>query len=168
MRNVLIFKGIFVIINQCMENTNLKVNRILASLTDGLFMFLITIMICIAPAIVFFKGALKNDFVMGDLLWLIFSFIASVLIWILYLSIPSIFLGSTVGMRINGLTFASAKYKEIRFSHVLFRETTIVICLVLSLGLCLFSDLFSVLGSKDGKTYYDISSSLKVVSRYAF
>ena len=150
-----------------MENENLKINRIIASLIDGLFMFLISVALCITPAISLIQGIIDSDVIASDIFWFSFSLIVGFLVWILYLSVPTFFLnGSTIGMKMNGLVFRSTKYKEIRFYHILFRETTLVVCLVFSLGTSAISDLISTILSKEGKTYFDISSSLKVVSSH--
>ena len=150
-----------------MENETLKLNRILASLIDGFFMFVITVSMSIAPSISFFYGVRTNDLLPVDIFWFVFSLIASFLVWILYLSIPAFLMnGSTIGMKMTGLVFTSSKHKEIRFYHILFRETTLVVSIVLSLGLCILADLISTLASKEGKTYFDICSSLKVVSSH--
>ena len=90
-----------------MSSTNFKLNRILASLIDGLVMLIIFVAICITPSINLIKAVQANNYVTGDILWLVFSFIDSVLIWILYLSLTGfIFKNATLGMKIMKLAFA--------------------------------------------------------------
>ena len=148
-----------------MNDENLKFNRILASLIDGLFMFIITVGLCIAPAITFINNMLDDRFIVGDMIWLILSFTASVLIWILYLTLPSLFIKKgTIGMKICHLSFESSKEKELRYYQIFFREFAVVFSIIFSFGLTLVSDLVSTILSKEGKTYFDVLFFIKVVS----
>ena len=148
-----------------MEKVNFKANRILSALIDGFFMVLISVAICLAPALIFFKELMEGDFIAIDLLWLILSLLGSFLVWILYLAIPTLFFkGATVGMRFNHLVFKSMKEKDYTFAHVLFREVGLVVTIVLSLGLALITDIFCICNNNDGRSFHDYFSSLKVVS----
>ena len=150
-----------------MSSTNFKLNRILASLIDGLVMLIIFVAICITPSINLIKAVQANNYVTGDILWLVFSFIDSVLIWILYLSLTGfIFKNATLGMKIMKLAFARSDSRELTFLDIFTREVTFVVCLVLSLGLSLILDPISLLVSEHGKNFYDIFSFTKVVSLY--
>ena len=148
-----------------MGNDFFKANRFLASLIDGFFMFLILAFVCFGPSLTFFKEISEGKFISGTIFWFVFSIVGSFLIWILYLSIPSLFgRKGTLGMKIARLSFATLKDGGVKFSDVMFRELTVVICLVFSLGLALFSDSISIACSKEGKSFYDIFSSIKVVA----
>ena len=67
-------------------------------------------------------------------------------------------------MKLTHLTFESNRDEDVKFSSILFRETTVVMCFVLSLGLSVFSDSIAVICNKEGKSIYDVFSSIKVVS----
>ena len=150
-----------------MSSINFKLNRILASLIDGLVMLIILIAICIAPSINLIRGIQNSNFVTGDILWLVFSLIGSVLIWVLYLSLTSlIFKNATLGMKIMKLVFVRSNGRELTFLDIFIRELTSVVCLVLSLGFSLIMDPISLLVSEHGRNFYDIFSFTKVVSLY--
>ena len=140
-------------------------NRILASLIDGFFMFAITVGLSIIPSITFFNELKDGKLIPLSLFWFIFSLFASFCVWILYLAIPTLFFHrSTLGMKITHLTFESGKGQEIKFSSILFREAEVVVCVVLSLSLSLLADFVSITNSKDGRTFFDYSSTLRVVA----
>ena len=148
-----------------MGNDFFKANRFLASLIDGFFMFLILAFVCFAPGLSLFREISEGKFIASSIFWFAFSIFGSFCIWILYLSLPSLFgKKATLGMKIARLSFVSMRDENIRFYNVMFREATVVVSLVFSLGLSVFSDSFSVLCSKEGKTFIDIFSSLKVVA----
>ena len=150
-----------------MSSTNFKLNRILASLIDGLVMLILLVAICIAPSLNLVKGIQNNNIVNGDILWLVFSFIGSVLVWVLYLSLTGlIFKNATLGMKIMKLAFVRTNGTELTFLNIFAREFTYVICLIFSLGFTLIVDPISLLCSENGKNFYDIFSSTKVVSLY--
>ena len=150
-----------------MSSINFKLNRILASLIDGLVMLIILIAICIAPSINLIRGIQNSNFVTGDILWLVFSLIGSVLIWVLYLSLTSlIFKNATLGMKIMKLVFLRSNGRELTFLDIFIRELTSVVCLVFSLGFSLIMDPISLLVSEHGRNFYDIFSFTKVVSLY--
>ena len=150
-----------------MSSINFKLNRILASLIDGLVMLIILIAICIAPSINLIRGIQNSNFVTGDILWLVFSLIGSVLIWVLYLSLTSlIFKNATLGMKIMKLVFVRSTGRELTFLDIFIRELTSVVCLVFSLGFSLIMDPISLLVSEHGRNFYDIFSFTKVVSLY--
>lgn len=150
-----------------MSSINFKLNRILASLIDGLVMLIILIAICIAPSINLIRGIQNSNFVTGDILWLVFSLIGSVLIWVLYLSLTSlIFKNATLGMKIMKLVFVRSNGRELTFLDIFIRELTSVVCLVFSLGFSLIMDPISLLVSEHGRNFYDIFSFTKVVSLY--
>ncbi len=147
-----------------MDRVIFKTNRFLAALVDGFFMLLITIGFCIAPALTFFRELADGRFIASDMVWLILSLIGSFFLWILYLAIPALFLkNATIGMKINHLTFVSTKDDEPRFSKLLFREALVVACLVLSLGLSIYSDIFAFICNEEPKSFSDIFTSIKVV-----
>ena len=150
-----------------MSSTNFKLNRILASLIDGLVMLIILIAICIASSINLIKGIQNSNFVTSDILWLVFSLIGSVLIWVLYLSLTSlIFKNATLGMKIMKLVFVRSNGRELTFLDIFIRELTSVVCIVFSLGFSLIMDPISLLVSEHGRNFYDIFSFTKVVSLY--
>ena len=130
-------------------------------------MLIILIAICLAPSINLIRGIQNSNFVTGDILWLVFSLIGSVLIWVLYLSLTSlIFKNATLGMKIMKLVFARSNGRELTFLDIFIRELTSVVCLVFSLGFSLIMDPISLLVSEHGRNFYDIFSFTKVVSLY--
>ena len=146
---------------------NYKLTRILASLIDGLVMLILLVAICIAPSLNLAKGIMNDNYVMGDILWLVFSFIGSVLVWILYLSLTGlIFKNATLGMKIMRLAFVKTNGTEVMFLNIFAREATLIICLIFSLGFTIIFDPISLLCSENGKNFYDIFSLTKVVSLY--
>ena len=148
-----------------MERTGFKLNRILASLIDGLIMFIILAGVCVAPAIRFFSELLDDKFIVADLFWLIFSIFGSFCIWILYLFFSSILLGkATVGMKLTKLVFARSGGGEVTYRSILFREVSLVVSIVFSLGFALIFNPISILFNEKGKSFYDICSRVKVVA----
>ena len=146
---------------------NLKLNRILASLIDGLVMFILLVAICIAPSISLIKAVQAGNDYHADLMWLIFSLVGTVLVWILYLSLTGlIFKNATLGMRIMRLSFVRTNGGELTFLNIFFRELVTIVCLIFSFGFTLILDPISLLCSETGKNYYDIFSSTKVVLSY--
>ena len=148
-----------------MEKKLFKANRFLATLIDGFVMFLILVGVCFAPGLTFFREISEGKYITSSIFLFAFSMFGSFCIWILYLSLSAlIFRRSTLGMKIVHLKFVSNKDEDVRFYSILFRETTVVICFVLSLGLSIFSDSIAVINNKEGKSIYDVFSSVKVVS----
>lgn len=142
-----------------------KFNRILTYLIDGLVMFILMAMICVAPAIIFFRDLINGSFNTSELLWLSFSIFGSFCVWILYLFLTSlIFKGATLGMKISHLSFRKINDSDLTFRNLLYRETLVVLCIVLSLGFSVIFDLMSVICSKNGRTFHDVYSFMKVVS----
>ena len=148
-----------------MNKTVFKANRFLATLIDGFVMFLILVGVCFAPSLTFFREISEGKFISSSIFWFAFSIFGSFCVWILYLSLSAlIFRKSTLGMKLTHLTFESNRDEDVKFSSILFRETTVVMCFVLSLGLSVFSDSIAVICNKEGKSIYDVFSSIKVVS----
>lgn len=150
-----------------MSSISFKLNRILAALIDGLVMLIILVAICVAPSINLIRGIQNSNFVTGDILWLVFSLIGSVLLWVLYLSLSGlIFRNATLGMKLTKLVFVRTNGTELTFLNIFTREFISVICIIFSLGFTLILDPISLLCSENGKNFYDIFSSTKVVSLY--
>ena len=148
-----------------MERTGYKLNRIYASLIDGLFMLIIFVGICIAPALRFFMQLADDKFIVSDLLWLLFSIFGSFCVWILYLFLSSVlFKKATLGMRIAKLSFAKSGDGELTYRGILFRELTVVVTLVFSLGFAAIFNPISIIFNEKGKSFYDICSRIKVVN----
>ena len=150
-----------------MRSTNFKANRILAALIDGLVMFILLALICVAPTINLVRTVQANNYSNGDIMWLVFSLIGSVLVWVLYLSLTGlIFKNATLGMKIMRLVFVRSNGSELTFMNIFIRELISVICIIFSLGFSLILDPISLMCSESGKNFYDIFSSTKVVSLY--
>ena len=150
-----------------MRSTNFKANRILAALIDGLVMFILLALICVAPTINLVRTVQANNYSNGDIMWLVFSLIGSVLVWVLYLSLTGlIFKNATLGMKIMRLVFVRSNGSELTFINIFTRELISVICIIFSLGFSLILDPISLMCSESGKNFYDIFSSTKVVSLY--
>ena len=150
-----------------MRSTNFKANRILAALIDGLVMFILLALICVAPTINLVRTVQANNYSSGDIMWLVFSLIGSVLVWVLYLSLTGlIFKNATLGMKIMRLVFVRSNGSELTFINTFIRELISVICIIFSLGFSLILDPISLMCSESGKNFYDIFSSTKVVSLY--
>lgn len=148
-----------------MNGTNFKLNRILASMIDGLIMLLILIGVCIMPALRFFKSLSEDSFILSELLWLLFSIFGSFCLWLLYLFVSSlIFRKSTLGMKICRLSFTRVGNKDASYRDILFRELIVIICLVCSLGFTTVLDAISMLCNENGRNFYDLFSRVKVVS----
>ena len=152
-----------------MENlSQLKFNRVLAALVDGLIMFFIFAAINIAPAILYIRDAMNGNYVNNDLWWLLFSIFASFGVMILYLFLSCLLLkNATIGMKMNNLVFVRNNGFEMSFSALLIREFVVVISLIFTLGASLIFDLFSLAFNKDGKNFYDILTMTKVVNKNA-
>ena len=150
-----------------MRSSNFKANRILAALIDGLVMFVLLALICVAPTINLVRTVQANNYSNGDIMWLVFSLIGSVLVWVLYLSLTGlIFKNATLGMKIMRLVFVRSNGSELTFINIFIRELISVICIIFSLGFSLILDPISLMCSESGKNFYDIFSSTKVVSLY--
>ena len=148
-----------------MEVAKLKFNRILASLIDGLVMFILMVAICIFPAINVIRDINEQVLVVSDLLWLLFSFFASFAVCILYLFLSSlIFRGATFGMRINRLVFVKSNDTSLRYYNLLFRHFVNILCIVFSLGFSVIFDAISMICTEKGRNFYDILTSMKVVN----
>ena len=148
-----------------MEGPIYKVNRILANMIDALIMFILTVAICIAPSIVFIKDMMNGHFVSNDLVWLILSFVASILVWIIYLTLTCLlFKNATLGMRIMKLAFVNSSGGDISFARLFFRELTCIICFIFSLGFTAIFDPISLICSTNCRNFYDVFSSTKVVN----
>ncbi len=150
-----------------MRSTNFKANRILAALIDGLVMFILLALICVVPTINLVRTVQANNYSNGDIMWLVFSLIGSVLVWVLYLSLTGlIFKNATLGMKIMRLVFVRSNGSDLTFINIFIRELISVICIIFSLGFSLILDPISLMCSESGKNFYDIFSSTKVVSLY--
>ena len=148
-----------------MGNTNYKAYRILANMIDGLIMFVLFVAICIAPSIMFIRDMTAGHFIVSELVWLILSCVASVLVWILYLSLtPLIFKNSTPGMRIVRLTFVKSSGGDLSFLSLFFRQFISVVCFIFSLGFTVIFNPISLICSENCRNFFDIFSSTKVVS----
>lgn len=144
----------------------LKINRIFASLIDGLIMFIIFALINVAPIINVSKNAMSGVFVAADLGWLIFTIFASFAVWLIYLFVSSLILkNATIGMRINNLVFVRNNGLQMSGVSILIREAVMVLSIVLSLGFTLIIDPISLICNDEGKNFYDILTSTKVVMR---
>ena len=140
-----------------------KANRFLATLIDGFVMFLILVGVCFAPSLSFFREINEGKYIASSIFWFAFSIFGSFLVWILYLSLSAlIFRKSTLGMKVTHLKFVSKRGEDVKFYSILFRESIVVVCFVLSCGLSIFSDSISIVNSKDGESIYDVYTSIKV------
>lgn len=147
-----------------MQSANFKFNRILASLIDGFIMLLLLIAVCTVPTISLIRDIIKEASVVSDALWLGFSLFGTYCLWILYLFLSAlVFRNATLGMRINHLVFKKTNGNNMTARTLLFRETAVVFCIVFSFGFTLIFDPISVICSENGKNFYDIFSSTKVV-----
>ena len=131
-----------------MRSTNFKANRILAALIDGLVMFILLALICVAPTINLVRTVQANNYSNGDIMWLVFSLIGSVLVWVLYLSLTGlIFKNATLGMKIMRLVFVRSNGSELTFINIFTRELISVICIIFSLVFSLILDSLSLICS---------------------
>ena len=150
-----------------MDKVNFKFNRFLASLIDGLIMFIIFMGINITPTIVLIKDAMEGHYLINDAIWLAFSIFATFCVWIIYLFVSVLVLkNATIGMRITRLVFVRTNGNNLTVRCLLFRQTSVVLCIIFSLGFSLIFDPISLICSENGKNFYDIFSSTKVVSTY--
>ena len=162
----LLIRTFFFIIDDMKDFNQLKINRIFASLIDGLIMFIIFALINVAPIINVSKNAIAGVFVVADIGWLIFTIFASFAVWLIYLFVSSLILkNATIGMRINNLVFVRNNGLQMSGVSILIREALMVLSIVLSLGLTLIIDPISLICNDEGKNFYDILTSTKVVMR---
>ena len=148
-----------------MGNSNYKASRILANMIDGLIMFVLFIAICITPSILFIRDMSAGNFFINELVWLILSGVASILVWILYLSLTVlIFKNATLGMRIMNLVFVKAGGGDLSFAKLFFRQLLSVVCFIFSLGFTVIFEPISLICSENCRNFYDVFSSTKVVS----
>ena len=148
-----------------MNSAYFKFSRILASMIDGFFMLVIFLGICAAPTIVLIKDIQSGNSLLNDILWLSFSAFGSFCVWIVYLfGTALIFRGATLGMKTQRLVYTRTNGNPMSYRSILFRETMTVLCIVFSLGFTLLFDPISLICSENGKNFYDIFFSLKVVS----
>ena len=148
-----------------MGNANYKASRILANMIDGLIMFVLFIAICITPTIIFIRDMSSGHFFINELIWLILSGVASILVWILYLSLTTLlFKNATLGMRIMRLVFVKAGVGDLSFAKLFFRQLISVVCFIFSLGFTVIFDPISLICSENSRNFYDIFASTKVVS----
>lgn len=147
-----------------MSSVAFRFNRIMASLIDGLIMFLLFVAITIMPIITFIKDAQAGHFISADFIWMLFSIFGAFCVWILYLFLSSLIFGkATLGMRINKLIYTRSNGTTMSFKYLLNRSLVVVIGVVFSLGFSLIVNLVSMICSENAKNFYDIFSSTKVV-----
>lgn len=147
-----------------MSSVAFRFNRIMASLIDGLIMFLLFVAITIMPIITFIKDAQAGHFISADFIWMLFSIFGAFCVWILYLFLSSLIFGkATLGMRINKLVYTRSNGTTMSFKYLLNRSLVVVIGVVFSLGFSLIVNLVSMICSENAKNFYDIFSSTKVV-----
>ena len=164
---VLNFKAIFVNMFAMDNNNNLKINRILAALVDGLIMFIIFWAVFIFPLIDFLKAIKTDTYTPNHLFPLIGFFITGLILDILYLFISSLILkGSTLGMKMFNITYVKYDGTSPKGHDLFFHGVAVVISLTLSFGLSAFVDLCSLLSNKMGKSFHDIFFAMKMVSVY--
>ena len=144
----------------------LKINRFFASLIDGLIMFIIFALINVAPIINCVKDAMDGAFIIADFAWLGFTIFAAFVVWFIYLFLSAIILrNATVGMKINNLVFTRNNGLQMTGISIMVREAVVVMSIVLSLGFTLVFDPISLACNDEGKNFYDILTSTKVVLR---
>ena len=162
----LLIRTFLFIINDMKDFNQLKINRIFASLIDGLIMFIIFALINVAPIINVTKNAMSGVFVAADAAWLGFTIFASFAVWLIYLFVSALILkNATVGMKINNLVFVRNNGLNMTGVSILLREAAVVLSIILSLGLSIVFDPVSLICNDEGKNFYDILTSTKVVMR---
>lgn len=164
---VLNFKAIFVNIFAMDDNTKLKINRILAALSDGLIMFVIFWAIFIFPLIDLLNALKAGTNNSNHILILTGALLGGMLFDILYLFISSVALkGSSLGMKLFGITYVKYDGTTPKAYELFFHSLALVIALISTLGIFAFVDLLSLLFNKMGKSFHDIFFSMKMVNIY--
>ena len=149
------------------ETLNLKLNRILAALIDGLIILLITWGSMAYPFVELIKGISNNAVTVGSINFLIITFFVGMLFSILYLFISSlIFKNATLGMKICHIAFTNYDGKNPSKTALFYRSSMIIFCFILSLGLVVVSNFVTVLHNEFGRNFHDVFLKMKVVSSY--
>ena len=165
---VLINKGHFVIlINAMQEKMNFKLNRILSALIDGLFIFIILILISIFPFVELVMEINKDSLSVGTISWLVISIFAGFLLGIVYLFVTYlIFKNATLGMKITHLTFVKYDGNNPAKRVLFIRSLLVILGFIFSLGFICIADLIAVINNEFGRNFHDVFLGLKMVSQY--
>lgn len=163
---VLIFKAIFAKINH-MNNNNIKANRILSALIDGLLLFVIFILAFTFPLIDVINEVISGNNTFEIYIPLIGFFFLGFFLDVLYLFITMlIFKGATLGMKLCHLTYIKYDGTSPKAVTLFFHAFSLMIGILASFGLAPLIDMLSLLANKMGKSFHDILFSMKMVSIY--
>ena len=150
-----------------MNGTNFKLNRILSALIDGLFIFIILILISIFPFVELVMEINKDSLSVGTISWLVISIFAGFLLGIVYLFVTYlIFKNATLGMKIAHLTFVKYDGNNPTKRVLFIRSLLVILGFIFSLGFICIADLIAVINNEFGRNFHDVFLGLKMVSQY--
>ncbi len=151
-----------------LEEKRIKRNKLYAALIDGLFILVLSA-IFVVPASLYYADAYNNGVVTNFILTMFsLSFVLAFLICFLYLFIPSFaFRGQTVGMRIFSIQYVDKEGNSIKIGKMCLRAIAVTLLTYVTAGLGLIVCLLSIGVSHDGRSFYDVLISDKVVSTLA-
>ncbi|MCD8203520.1 MAG: RDD family protein [Coprobacillus sp.] len=151
-----------------LEEKRIKRNKLYAALLDGLFIVILSL-IFVLPASLYYVDASNNGVVTNLILTLFsLSFVFAFLICFLYLYIPALaFKGETIGMRIFSIQYVDKEGNPLKGGKMALRAIIVTLLTYLTAGLGFIICLIAIGVSHDGRTFYDVIISDKVVSTLA-
>ncbi len=147
------------------DKNDLKLMRIIASLIDGLFIYVLFFAVIFPSSVLLYNEVhADNPQLLKPILTLICSILMGGVLSIIYLVVPTIvFKGSTIGMKMSGIKFVNVMDERFPLSHLIIRESLVVFTLIFTFTISVVANFFAILINKDGKTYFDYATYAKVV-----
>lgn len=147
------------------DKNDLKLMRIIASLIDGLFIYVLFFAVIFPSSVLLYNEVhAENPQLLKPILTLICSILMGGVLSIIYLVIPTIvFKSSTIGMKMSGIKFVNVMDERFPLSHLIIRESLVVFTLIFTFTISVVANFFAILINKDGKTYFDYATYAKVV-----
>lgn len=147
------------------DKNDLKLMRIIASLIDGLFIYVLFFAVIFPSSVILYNETqVENPQLLKPILTLVCSILMGGVLSIIYLVVPTIvFKGSTIGMKMSGIKFVNVMDERFPIRHLIIRESLVVFTLIFTFTISVVANFLAVLFNKDGKTYFDYATYAKVV-----
>ncbi|MCD8204734.1 MAG: RDD family protein [Coprobacillus sp.] len=148
-----------------LEEKRIKRNKLYASLIDGLFI-VVLISLFIIPSTINYVGALNEGTLTTRITTMYaLSFVFALIVCFLYLYVPSLALkGCTLGMRLFSIQYVDSENNPLKCSKMCGRAIMVSLLSFVTVGLGALICALAIGTSHDGKTFYDVMISDKVVS----
>lgn len=138
--------------------------RVLAGLFDLAVIYFLVFLCIVGPIILISNDIMnQNPISSGKIAFAICLLALSLVITFLYLWLTLVsFKGSTLGMKLFHIRYVSTNHETVSTLKLLVNTLIVELCFIVSLGFILFSDLISIVYSKNGTTFVDNLTFLKV------